>query len=277
MGRQPSAMNSRGQIVEQLGMRRQPAVEAEIAGRLHQPLAKVVVPDAIDHHPGRERIRRAADPAGQRQRGARPRAHRPAVTSDADGRDRRRAPPLRAVASARRDRDTCVASGCCERAQVGHRRAQAGRAGRAACAACAASCSTCSATSRAAGRRRRAALGAAGSNGWRSSPVATVCQSLGRSFARLRCDTRVARRSRIFPSRSRAQTTRSIAAGSASSICTQPPPASAEIQLRPLPYWPSLNVLQLVDLVGAVGIDARGRGLGAGAGQRHVARLLARR
>ena len=64
---QPLRMNSRGQIIEQFGMRRRLAADAEVVGRLHQPAAEVILPDAIDHHAGRQRIVGAREPLGQFQ------------------------------------------------------------------------------------------------------------------------------------------------------------------------------------------------------------------
>ena len=45
------------QPVEQLGMRRQAAHPAEIAGCRHQPPAEMPVPDAVDDRPPGERVR----------------------------------------------------------------------------------------------------------------------------------------------------------------------------------------------------------------------------
>ena len=54
-----------GQPVEQFRMRRPFAAEAEIARRGDDALAEMVLPEAIDHHAGRERMLRAGDPPGQ--------------------------------------------------------------------------------------------------------------------------------------------------------------------------------------------------------------------
>ncbi len=45
-----------GQPVEQFGMARHRTTAAEIIGRGDQPLAKVVLPEPIDDHPGRQRM-----------------------------------------------------------------------------------------------------------------------------------------------------------------------------------------------------------------------------
>ena len=54
-----------GQPVEQLGMRRQGAVAAEVVGRVDDPAAEVIVPDAIDDRPPGEHVLRAGEPVGQ--------------------------------------------------------------------------------------------------------------------------------------------------------------------------------------------------------------------
>ena len=56
-----------GQPVEQFGMRRPRAHLAKIVRRGHQPAAKMLLPDAVDDHPGGERIRGRSDPLRQRQ------------------------------------------------------------------------------------------------------------------------------------------------------------------------------------------------------------------
>ena len=53
------------QIVEQLGMAGPSSGHAEVVRRGHQPLAEVVLPDAVDEHARKERVRRRRDPAGE--------------------------------------------------------------------------------------------------------------------------------------------------------------------------------------------------------------------
>src|SRR5260370_1581662 len=53
------------QGIEQLGMSRRLAELAEIAGRAHDPGAKVLLPDAVDDHAGRQRMVRPGKPARQ--------------------------------------------------------------------------------------------------------------------------------------------------------------------------------------------------------------------
>ena len=55
----------RGQPVQQFGMRRHAAAMAEIAGRRHQALPEVILPDAVDHHARGQRIVFAGDPVRQ--------------------------------------------------------------------------------------------------------------------------------------------------------------------------------------------------------------------
>ncbi len=57
----------RGQPVEQLGMRGRGAEPAEVVRRPYQPLAEMVLPDAVHHHPRGQRILRAGQPASQFQ------------------------------------------------------------------------------------------------------------------------------------------------------------------------------------------------------------------
>ena len=64
---QPDATNCVGEIIEQFGMRRRLAELAEIAGVRDDPLAEVVLPDAVDHHAGRQRILGPRQPLGQLQ------------------------------------------------------------------------------------------------------------------------------------------------------------------------------------------------------------------
>mgnify|MGYP000541241303 CR=1 FL=1 len=46
-----------GQPVEQLGVRREVALVAEVVLRLHDPAAEVLLPDAVHEYPGGERVR----------------------------------------------------------------------------------------------------------------------------------------------------------------------------------------------------------------------------
>ena len=55
------------QPVEQLGMAGRLAQAAEVARRARQPPPEMVLPDPVDDHPGRKRIVRPAQPAGQGQ------------------------------------------------------------------------------------------------------------------------------------------------------------------------------------------------------------------
>ena len=55
-----------GQPVEQFGMGRGLAVEAEVEDRLDQRRAEVPHPDVIDRDPGRQRVVRIGDPARAR-------------------------------------------------------------------------------------------------------------------------------------------------------------------------------------------------------------------
>ena len=48
-------------------MRRPFAAFAEIVGRADQPLAEVVLPDAVHHHAGRQRVLGPGQPVGQLQ------------------------------------------------------------------------------------------------------------------------------------------------------------------------------------------------------------------
>ena len=47
------------------------AHEPEVAGRAHDALPEMVVPDAVDHNAGREGVVRTGEPAGQRGAAAR--------------------------------------------------------------------------------------------------------------------------------------------------------------------------------------------------------------
>ena len=55
------------QPVEQFGMRGLPTLEPEVARRIDDPAAKVVMPDAVNHNPRGQWVYRAGDPAGQLQ------------------------------------------------------------------------------------------------------------------------------------------------------------------------------------------------------------------
>ena len=68
---QPLAINRRGEPVEQLGMARRFASDAEVRGRRDDPPAEMVLPDAIGHHPGRQRMVGPRDPLGQFETAAR--------------------------------------------------------------------------------------------------------------------------------------------------------------------------------------------------------------
>ena len=57
----------RGQIVEQLGMRRRLAAQAKIARRADQPGAEMLCPYTVDQHAGRQRIVGRHDSLGQLQ------------------------------------------------------------------------------------------------------------------------------------------------------------------------------------------------------------------
>jgi len=56
LDRPAAADEDRRQVIEQFGMRRRVAAEAEIARRADQTRAEMMQPDAVDHHPGRQRI-----------------------------------------------------------------------------------------------------------------------------------------------------------------------------------------------------------------------------
>ena len=60
----------RGQVVEQLGVRREFAVGAEVVHRGYQPTAKQMLPDAVGGHPRRERMIGLSQPASQFQAAA---------------------------------------------------------------------------------------------------------------------------------------------------------------------------------------------------------------
>ena len=65
---QPSFDELRGEPVEQLGMRRRLAHDAEVVRRAHQAFAEVVVPDAIDDDAGGQRMLRAGEPCASVRR-----------------------------------------------------------------------------------------------------------------------------------------------------------------------------------------------------------------
>ena len=54
-----------GQPIQQLRMRRLGAVLAEIVGRVDQPHSELMLPHAIDNHPGGQRVVRSGDPVCQ--------------------------------------------------------------------------------------------------------------------------------------------------------------------------------------------------------------------
>ena len=64
-------------MVEQLGVRWPLAEGAEVARGRNQPRTEMVLPDAIDHDAGEERVVRGGDPAGEGQ---------PAPRADLSGR-----------------------------------------------------------------------------------------------------------------------------------------------------------------------------------------------
>ena len=73
----PAFLDERGgQVVEQLGVRRQFADVAEVVDRADQAGAEQMMPDAVDHHPRRQRIVGAGDPLGQFQPAAARRGER---------------------------------------------------------------------------------------------------------------------------------------------------------------------------------------------------------
>ena len=65
--------------VEQLGMARRLAADAEVRRRRDDPPAEVVLPDPVDHHPGRQRMIGPGQPVRQLEPAARCRPQRPAV------------------------------------------------------------------------------------------------------------------------------------------------------------------------------------------------------
>ena len=60
----PVIDESSGEPVEQLGMRRRRPQLAEVAGRAHEALSEVFLPDAVDHHAGGEGVLRGGYPVG---------------------------------------------------------------------------------------------------------------------------------------------------------------------------------------------------------------------
>ena len=57
----------RSQPVEQLGVRWGIALEAKVVWGANETLPEVMLPNAVDQHPGRERVFRVGDPAGELQ------------------------------------------------------------------------------------------------------------------------------------------------------------------------------------------------------------------
>ncbi len=53
---QPLAMNRAARSSSKLGVSRLPPHHPEVIGGRHDPLAEVVLPDPVDHHPGQQRI-----------------------------------------------------------------------------------------------------------------------------------------------------------------------------------------------------------------------------
>ena len=90
---QPRATISRGQPVEQLGVRGRAAVEAEVAGRLDQARSEVCLPEPVDHDPREERVLRAGNPRRQPPRAAAPRARRAAGRTRRPGATTAATPP----------------------------------------------------------------------------------------------------------------------------------------------------------------------------------------
>ena len=72
---QPRGDEPGGEPVEQFGMTRRFAAEAEVGRGRDDPPAEVVLPDPVDHHPGRQRIARAGS-ASAPARAARSRLRR---------------------------------------------------------------------------------------------------------------------------------------------------------------------------------------------------------
>src|SRR6185503_14579940 len=56
-----------GEPIKKFGMRRARAAGAEIARRGHEAPAKMMLPDAVDHDAGGERVGRTGKPGGQRR------------------------------------------------------------------------------------------------------------------------------------------------------------------------------------------------------------------
>ena len=81
-------MNSRGQIVEQLGMAGRVAAQSEVAGRGDQPLAEVPQPGPVDQDPGGQRILGVGDRLGHFEPAA-PFLKRPAIGAGEQRRNRR--------------------------------------------------------------------------------------------------------------------------------------------------------------------------------------------
>ena len=75
-----------GQPIEQFGMRRPAAVVSEVGGRFDDAAAEMVVPQAVDHHAGRQRVLRLARSSWPARRVAR--AREPSRESRAGRRSR---------------------------------------------------------------------------------------------------------------------------------------------------------------------------------------------
>ena len=80
---QPGSDELGRQPVEQLGVRRRLALEAEVLGGLHQPDAEMLLPEPVDGHAGGQRVLGRRQPAGQAQAVAR--ARPPAAGSGMPG------------------------------------------------------------------------------------------------------------------------------------------------------------------------------------------------
>ena len=88
-------------------------VDAEVVDGRDQPLAEQVVPDAVDHHPRRERVLRAGEPFGQLEPAALLGVDRRAVrdvehAEEPAGHDRARASPPRRGCGSRCRRPSCA-------------------------------------------------------------------------------------------------------------------------------------------------------------------------
>src|SRR6266852_1991348 len=76
-----------GQVIQQFRMRRPGTELAKIPRSAHDPLAKVMLPDPVDHDASGQRIGRTGDPARQLHPAAAPRNRRLVLT----GKDAREA------------------------------------------------------------------------------------------------------------------------------------------------------------------------------------------